>query len=34
MAYIEQGSAAMVAEAKAELQQALDIDPKLVWARF
>ncbi|HLK62336.1 MAG TPA: tetratricopeptide repeat protein [Bryobacteraceae bacterium] len=34
LAYIAQGSTAMVAEAKAELQQALDIDPELVWARF
>jgi tetratricopeptide (TPR) repeat protein len=24
----------MVAEAKAELQQALDLDPNLLWARF
>ncbi|HZL56912.1 MAG TPA: tetratricopeptide repeat protein, partial [Bryobacteraceae bacterium] len=34
MAYIAQGSNAMIAEAKAELQQALDIDPQLLWARF
>jgi len=34
LAYLAQKSAAMVAEAKAELQQALDIDPELLWARF
>ncbi len=33
-AYLAQGSIATVAEAKAELQQALDLDPGLVWARF
>jgi tetratricopeptide (TPR) repeat protein len=33
-AYLAQGSAAMIAEAKAELQQALDLDPHLLWARF
>jgi tetratricopeptide (TPR) repeat protein len=33
-AYLAQGSIAMIAEAKAELQQALDIDPHLLWARF
>ena len=33
-AYLALGNAAFVAEAKAELQQALDIDPSLVWARF
>jgi predicted Zn-dependent protease len=33
-AYLAQGSLAMVAEAKAELQQALDLDPNLLWARF
>jgi tetratricopeptide (TPR) repeat protein len=34
LAYLAQRSNAMVAEAKAELQQALDLDPKLLWARF
>jgi tetratricopeptide (TPR) repeat protein len=34
MAYLAQGSMAMIAEAKAELQQALDLDPELPWARF
>jgi tetratricopeptide (TPR) repeat protein len=34
LAYIAKGSPAMVADAKAELQQTLDIDPELVWARF
>jgi tetratricopeptide (TPR) repeat protein len=34
MAYVSKGSSAMVADAKAEFQQALDIDPELVWARF
>jgi tetratricopeptide (TPR) repeat protein len=33
-AYLAQGSLAMIAEAKAELQQALDLDPHLLWARF
>jgi tetratricopeptide (TPR) repeat protein len=33
-AYLEQRSISLIAEAKAELQQALDIDPGLVWARF
>jgi tetratricopeptide (TPR) repeat protein len=33
-AYLSQGSIAMIAEAKAELQQALDLDPHLLWARF
>jgi tetratricopeptide (TPR) repeat protein len=33
-AYLAQRSISMVAEAKAELQQALDIDPGLLWARF
>jgi tetratricopeptide (TPR) repeat protein len=33
-AYLAQGSIAMIAEAKAELQQALDLDPHLLWARF
>jgi Tfp pilus assembly protein PilF len=34
LAYIAKGSIDMVADAKAELQQTLDIDPELVWARF
>ncbi len=34
LAYIAKGSSAMTADAKAELQQTLDIDPELVWARF
>jgi tetratricopeptide (TPR) repeat protein len=33
-AYLALRSAGMIAEAKAELQQALDLDPDLVWARF
>ena len=33
-AYLAMRSASMIAEAKAELQQALDLDPDLVWARF
>lgn len=33
-AYLALRSAGMIAEAKAELQQALDLDPSLVWARF
>jgi tetratricopeptide (TPR) repeat protein len=33
-AYLAMRSASMIAEAKAELQQALDLDPTLVWARF
>lgn len=33
-AYLERRSVSLIAEAKAELQQALDIDPGLVWARF
>jgi tetratricopeptide (TPR) repeat protein len=33
-AYLAQRSLGLVAEAKAELQQALDIDPTLFWARF
>jgi tetratricopeptide (TPR) repeat protein len=33
-AYLALRSASMIAEAKAELQQALDVDPDLVWARF
>ena len=34
LAYLAQRSVAMVADAKAELQQALDLDPELLWARF
>ncbi len=34
LAYLAQGSVVMMGEAKAELQQALDIDPELLWARF
>jgi tetratricopeptide (TPR) repeat protein len=34
LAYLAQRSPAMVADAKAELQQALDLDPELLWARF
>jgi tetratricopeptide (TPR) repeat protein len=34
MAYLAQRSPAMIGEAKAELQQALDLDPELLWARF
>jgi tetratricopeptide (TPR) repeat protein len=34
VAYLAQRSTAMIADAKAELQQALDIDPELLWARF
>ena len=34
MAYLAQGVVAKVADAKAELQQALDLDPELLWARF
>ena len=34
LAYLAQRSSAMIAEAKAELQQALDLDPELLWARF
>ncbi len=33
-AYLAMRSVSMVAEAKAELQQALDLDPTLLWARF
>jgi tetratricopeptide (TPR) repeat protein len=33
-AYLALRSAGMIAEAKAELQQALDLDPSLVWGRF
>ena len=34
MAYIAEKSSAMIGDAKAELQQAIDLDPELVWARF
>jgi len=34
MAYIAQKSSAMIGDAKAELQQAIDLDPELLWARF
>lgn len=34
LAYLAKGSTAMIADAKAELQQALDLDPELLWARF
>jgi pentatricopeptide repeat protein len=34
LAYLTQGSTDMIADAKAELQQALDLDPELLWARF
>ena len=34
LAYLAQRSIAMIADAKAELQQALDLDPELLWARF
>jgi tetratricopeptide (TPR) repeat protein len=34
LAYLAKGSIAMIADAKAELQQALDLDPELLWARF
>src|SRR5512138_597792 len=33
-AYLAMVSATMIAEAKAEFQQALDLNPDLVWARF
>ncbi|MBI3696694.1 MAG: tetratricopeptide repeat protein [Acidobacteria bacterium] len=33
-AYLALRSASMMAEAKAELQQALNLDPELLWARF
>jgi tetratricopeptide (TPR) repeat protein len=33
-AYLSRGDIAMIAEAKAELQQALDLDAGLIWARF
>ena len=34
LAYLAQRSTGMIGEAKAELQQALDFDPELLWARF
>ena len=34
LAYLAERSTAKIADAKAELQQALDIDPELLWARF
>jgi tetratricopeptide (TPR) repeat protein len=34
LAYLGKASTAMIADAKAELQQALDLDPELLWARF
>lgn len=34
MAYLAKGSTDRIADAKAELQQALDLDPELLWARF
>ena len=34
LAYLAKGSTDMIADAKAELQQALDLDPELLWARF
>jgi tetratricopeptide (TPR) repeat protein len=34
LAYLAKGSTALIADAKAELQQALDLDPELLWARF
>ena len=34
LAYLAKASTAMIADAKAELQQALDLDPELLWARF
>lgn len=34
LAYIGLGSTDRIADAKAELQQALDLDPELLWARF
>jgi tetratricopeptide (TPR) repeat protein len=33
-AYLGKRSVSLIAEAKAELQQALDLDPSLIWARF
>jgi tetratricopeptide (TPR) repeat protein len=34
LAYLAQGSFDMIAAAKAEFQQAIDLDPELLWARF
>ncbi len=34
LAYLAKASTDRVADAKAELQQALDLDPELLWARF
>ena len=34
LAYLALGSADRIADAKAELQQTLDLDPELLWARF
>jgi tetratricopeptide (TPR) repeat protein len=34
MAYLAKGTTDRIADAKAELQQALDLDPELLWARF
>ena len=34
LAYLALGSTDRIADAKAELQQALDLDPELLWARF
>ncbi|HXE63561.1 MAG TPA: tetratricopeptide repeat protein [Bryobacteraceae bacterium] len=34
LAYVAEKSSAMIGDAKAELQQAIDLDPELVWARF
>ena len=34
LAYVGLGSTDRIADAKAELQQALDLDPELLWARF
>jgi tetratricopeptide (TPR) repeat protein len=34
LAYLAQGSTDKLADAKAELQQTLDLDPELLWARF
>ncbi len=34
LAYLGQASTDKIADAKAELQQALDLDPELLWARF
>ena len=34
LAYLAERSSAAIAEAKAELEQALDLDPQALWARF